>query len=107
MDLTFSKMNELLKSAATFRKGLPEKIAFATLNCVDLILTLIAVDQGLREMNPLVNALLHSMPALLTVKLIFPVLIAWLIPSKMLLPAILFLSLVIMWDIKELIIFLM
>jgi hypothetical protein len=43
---------------------------------------------------------------LLTVKLFIPVLIAWAIPGKLLWPSIAVLGLVAVWNIKELVIFL-
>ena len=100
------KLNVIIKSAATFRRAWTEKICFITLNCLDLVLTVFATECGLYEMNPFVQTLLNTPLALLTIKIFIPVLIAWLIPGKLLLPAIIFLTLVVVWDVKELLAFL-
>ena len=100
-------VGSLIKSAATFRRDLPEKLSFVALNCVDLVLTVLAMNRGLQEMNPLMEGWMFQSPlALILVKLVFPAIIAWLIPGKLLLPGIIFLSLVVLWYIKELLIFL-
>lgn len=106
MEIIAEKINVLIKSAATFRRALPEKISFISLNCLDLVLTIVAVENGLYEINHLFRVLLGYPVVLITVKILLPILIAWLIPGKLLLPAIIFLSLVVIWDIKELIVFL-
>jgi len=76
------------------------------LNQVDLLLTVLAVSFGFREINPLMNYLL-AMPALLViVKTVIPLLIAWLVPGRLLLPAVGLLSGVVLWNITELVCFL-
>jgi len=95
----------LFESSATFKKCTAEKVAFIALGAVDLLLTLTAVNLGLSELNPVIRFLLYIPVLLLLVKLLLPVFIAWLMPGKLLLPSIMLLALVIIWDIKELVFF--
>jgi len=95
----------LLVSAATFRTCVPEKVSFVLLNQLDLILTIAAINCGFYELNPLMRNLVAIPPLLITIKLVIPVLIAWLAPGKLLLPAIILLIFVISWNIKELLLF--
>ena len=78
------------------------KIGYVLLHQIDLILTVAAVNAGLSELNPLVRSLLASPLQLVMVKLVIPLLIVCFIPSKLLLPAFALLSLVVIWNIKEL-----
>jgi len=92
-------------SAATFRSCTAEKVSFILLNQFDLTLTVLAIYLGFSELNPFLMRLV-SIPALLLVfKLAIPILIAWLIPGKLLLPSIALLALVIIWNIKEILLF--
>ncbi len=93
-------------SAATFRPCTAEKASFVLLNQFDLTLTVLAVYLGLSELNPFIRHLVNIPILLLIVKLAIPLLIAWLIPGKLLLPSIALLSLVIIWNVKELLLFL-
>ncbi len=93
----------LLKGAATFRFGLGEKLFFVLLNQIDLVLTVSAVGLGFSELNPFMKNLLSSPWQLLSFKLAIPLLIAWLVPPRLLLPAIVLLLFVVGWDAKELI----
>jgi hypothetical protein len=93
----------LMASAITFRKCTLEKIVFIALNAMDLGLTLLAVSQGAHELNPLVNSMLNSPAQLLLMKIVLPVAFAWLVPGKLLLPAIVVLSFVVGWNIRELV----
>ena len=86
---------------ATRSRGLGLKISYVLLHQVDLILTLFAVSAGLSELNPVMRSLLHSPLQLFVVKLVIPLLIVWLIPSKFLVPAIALISLVVIWNVKE------
>ena len=97
----------LWDSSATFRRCTAEKASFVLLNQFDLTLTVLAIYLGLSELNPLIRQLVNIPVLLLIVKLALPLLIAWLIPGKLLLPSIALLTLVIVWNIKELIIFLL
>ena len=81
-------------------------MSFVFLSVLDLLLTLLAMYFGIAEMNPFVRFMIHMPVLLLTVKLFIPVLIAWAIPGKLLWPSIIVLALVAVWNLKELIIFL-
>ncbi len=98
--------SNLWDSAATFERGVTEKVSFVLLNYVDLLLTALAVSLGLTELNPLMRSLLAAPPMLVLFKIVVPVLIAWLTPGRLLVPALLLLSLVVAWNIKELFILL-
>lgn len=91
----------LMASAVTFKKCTLEKIAFILLNVMDLGLTLFAVSQGAHEINPLVSAMLNSPTQLLLMKIVLPVIFAWLVPGKLLIPAIAVLCFVAGWNIRE------
>jgi len=93
-------------SAATFRQCTAEKASFILLNQFDLTLTVLAVYLGFSELNPFIKHLVNIPALLLIVKLAIPILIAWLIPGKLLLPSIALLALVIIWNVKELLLFL-
>ena len=100
-------MNSLLSSAATFNRGVAEKVSFVALQGLDILLTLYAVSIGLSELNPLISSSINTPIQFILFKVISPVLIAWIVPGKLLLPAIAFIALVVCWDLKELILFLM
>ena len=92
----------LLDSAATFRRGAAEKVSFVLLNQLDLVLTVVALCIGLQELNPIMRSAATSPLQLVLLKLALPLLIAWLVPGKLLLPAIALLAFVVGWDVKEL-----
>jgi len=94
-----------MDSAVTFKKCTVSKIAFILLNQFDLSLTVLAISLGLTELNPFVRFLVEIPALLILVKLVIPVLIAWIMPGKLLLPSIALLAIVVLWNIKELIIF--
>jgi hypothetical protein len=94
----------LMASAITLKKCTTEKVAFIILNVVDLLLTLLAVSLGAHELNPMMHEMLGSPYQLLVVKIIIPVFFAWLIPGKLLIPAIALLTFVVGWNIHELLI---
>jgi hypothetical protein len=96
----------LWESTATFRHGTAEKASFILLNQFDLILTVLAVYLGFSELNPFIRYLVNIPILLLVFKLAIPLLIAWLIPGKLLLPPIALLALVTIWNVKELCLFL-
>jgi hypothetical protein len=98
-------ISNLMASALTFRRGTTEKLVFIGLNLLDLILTLFALSLGLNEMNPLVRSISGNLFQMYSVKLAIPLVIAWLLPGKLLIPSIVLLALVLGWDIKELAIF--
>ena len=96
----------LWDSSATFRRCTAEKASFVLLNQFDLTLTVLAVYLGFSELNPFIRYLVNIPVLLLVVKLAVPLLIAWLIPGKLLLPSIALLTLVIIWNVKEIIFYL-
>jgi hypothetical protein len=95
------------ESSATFKRCTAEKASFILLSQFDLALTILAMYLGFTEINPLMNFLIHIPVLLLLIKLVIPVLIAWLIPGRLLLPSIALLALVAIWNIKELLVFLL
>jgi hypothetical protein len=95
----------LFASSVTFKKCTAEKATFIALGLMDLILTVLAVNLGLSEINPLIRLALQIPILMLLVKVFIPVLIAWLMPGKLLIPSIILLALVILWNIKELLVF--
>jgi len=93
------------ESTATFKKHTAVKLSFILLGLADLGLTVLAVNLGLTELNPLVRFLIQVPLLLLAVKVFVPALIAWLVPGKLLLPSIILLGLAVGWNIKELAVF--
>jgi hypothetical protein len=96
----------LFASAATFKRCTVWKTVFVSLGLLDLLLTVAAMNLGLSEINPFIRFALQLPALMLVIKLFIPVLIAWLIPGKLLIPSIILLGLVIVWNIKELFVFL-
>jgi len=78
------------------------KISYLVLQVLDLVLTLLAVSIGATELNPVMRASLASPLQLTVMKGGMPLLIAWLIPGKLLIPAIAFLLFVLGWNANEL-----
>ena len=78
------------------------KLSDVCLHPIDLILTVLASNAGFTELNPIMKGMLDSPLELLLVKFIVPLFIAWLVPGKLLLPAILLLTVVVGWNMKEL-----
>ncbi len=97
---------ELIQSAATFRCCFWHKASFVLLNQFDLLLTLLAVSIGLHELNPFMRLILTSPVQAMLFKIAIPLVVAWLIPGKLLLPAVVLLCFVVGWDVKELVIYL-
>ena len=95
------------ESTATFKRCTAEKASFIFLGLFDLALTILAINLGLFEINPLVRYMIQIPVLLLTVKLFIPMLIAWILPGKLLLPSIALLAMVVIWNLKELVIFLL
>jgi hypothetical protein len=98
-------MTSLLASAATFKRATPWKLAFILLNLSDLILTIFASSIGARELNPLMSSMLASPFQLYMAKLFIPVLLAWLLPGKILIPSIALLAVVVGWNGWELLVY--
>lgn len=95
----------VFESAATFKQCFWHKSSFVLLNQFDLLLTLFAVSLGFSELNPFMRIALNSPIQAALLKIAIPVLIAWLIPGKLLLPAVILLAFVVGWDVKELIVY--
>jgi hypothetical protein len=93
-------------SSATFKRCTTEKVSFIVLNLIDLALTLAAMSLGFDELNPLVGFLLEIPALLVLVKGVLPLLLAWLIPGRLLWPSIALLAVVAIWNVKELIVYL-
>jgi hypothetical protein len=93
-------------SSTTFKKCTLEKVSFILLSVFDLALTVLAMHLGLWELNPLVRFLIHLPILLVVIKFIIPVLIAWVMPGRLLWPSIAAMAAVIIWNIKELVVFL-
>ena len=96
-------LTNLMSSAMTFEKEQAAKLLFIILNIIDLNLTLFAISEGATELNPLMQNLFNAPYRLYLVKLILPTFLAWLVPGKLLVPAVILLAFVIGWDIRELI----
>jgi hypothetical protein len=94
------------ESSGTFRRCTAEKASFLALCIFDLLLTVLSMYLGFAELNPFVRFLVQIPVLLLVVKLFIPLLIAWLMPGKLLLPSIGLLALIAAWNIKELVVFL-
>ncbi|MFH1003639.1 MAG: DUF5658 family protein [Chloroflexota bacterium] len=97
-------LTELWASAGTFSQGTVAKVSFVLLNQLDLALTVLAASLGLPELNPFMRYLLAVPVGLLLFKSALPLVIAWLVPGRLLWPAIICLSLVAGWNVKELVI---
>ena len=89
------------EASATFKKCTEEKVLFILLCLFDLTFTVVAVSMGFTEINPVMKFLIGMPWLLLVVKAGVPVLIAWLIPGRLLWPSICLLALVAVWNIKE------
>jgi hypothetical protein len=105
--LVNSKTANLWVSAATFRRDTAEKVSFILLNQFDLILTVVAVYFGFSELNPLMRFVVNIPVLLLVIKIALPLLIAWLVPGKLLWPSIALYAFIIIWNVKELLLLLL
>ncbi len=94
-------------SSGTFKRCKAEKVSFVLLNQVDLTLTVLAVYLGFSEINPFIRYLIDIPALLLVVKLAIPLLIAWLMPGRLLIPSIALLALVAIWNTKEVLLYLL
>ena len=82
--------------------GLAIKAAYVCLHQFDIVLTMTGLSLGAHELNPIMRGLLPLPAPLLAVKVLIPLVIAWLVPSKLLLPAMALLLVIIGWNVKEL-----
>lgn len=89
-------------SVVEFKKGLSIKVAYVLLHQADFLLTKFAMSAGFEELNPMMRGLLDTPVQLLVFKLIIPFIIAWLVPAKLLLPALMLLLVVIGLNLREL-----
>ena len=78
------------------------KLSYLSMQLIDLGLTLIAVNLGFLELNPFIRGMLTTPMQLVIMKLFIPFLLIWLVPGKLLVPGIALLSVVVAWNIKEL-----
>ena len=78
------------------------KVAYLSLQMLDLGLTLLAARLGFAELNPWMSAALASPVQLVIFKCAMPLLISWFVPGKWLIPAIALLGGVVGWNVKEL-----
>ena len=97
-----SQYRPVKKRSVEHSQGIGIKVSYLLLQQLDLFLTVFATSAGLTEINPLMRSLLASPLQLVAVKLIIPLFIIWFVPSKLLIPAVGLLSLVVIWNIKEL-----
>ena len=78
------------------------RVSYVLLHQIDLILTVFAVSSGFTELNPVMRSLLASPVQLAIFKVGIPVLIARLLPGRLLVPAIALMFLIVGWNVKEL-----
>ena len=78
------------------------KLSYLMLQVIDLCLTLIAVNVGCLELNPVMRGMLATPVQLAVMKLVIPFILIWLVPGRFLVPGILLLSVVVGSNIKEL-----
>jgi len=78
------------------------KLSYLSLQQVDLVLTVLAVSLGFSELNPFMKGLLSVPLQLLLFKSVIPLLIAWFVPGRFLIPAIALIAGIVGWNVKEL-----
>ena len=83
------------------------KLSYLSLQLIDLGLTLLAVNLGFLELNPFIRGMLTTPLQLAMMKLVIPFLLIWLVPGRFLVPGIALLSVVVAWNIKELLLVLL
>jgi hypothetical protein len=86
-----------------FKKGMSLRVAYIFLQIADFVMTLLAANAGFKEINPVMRGMLGSPLEMIAFKLIVPLAIAWLVPAKLLIPALVLLTAIIGLNIKELI----
>jgi len=89
-------------SPAEWRKGLGIKLAYVLLHQADILLTSFALAAGFQEVNPVIRASLETPVQILALKLFIPLLIAWLVPARLLIPAILLLLVIVGFNLTQL-----
>jgi len=93
----------VLKGRQRDRTDTVLKVAFLSLQLIDLTMTLAAARCGYPELNPFVKASLSSFYLMVVFKFAIPVIISWFVPGRWLVPAILLLCGVVGWNAKELV----
>ena len=101
MSILWTEISRYL-SVAEWKKGLSIKVAYVLLHQADILMTNYAISTGFKEFNPVIRGLLDAPVQLLVFKLIIPLIIAWLVPAKILLPALVLLLVVIGWNLTQL-----
>ena len=91
-----------VRLVSSCRRDFYVKFCYVFLHQVDLVLTVLATSAGFSELNPVMLGMLSSPFQMVLIKLIIPLLIALLVPGKLLAPAIALLFLVVCWNLKEL-----
>jgi hypothetical protein len=89
-------------TVAEYRKWLSLRLAYVVLQAADLLMTWFAVQAGYEELNPIVRGFLATPLQLVMFKFVVPLAIAWLVPARLLLPALVLLMAVIGFNITEL-----
>lgn len=98
-------MAELLATTATLQRGLAVKFIFLLLAVADFLFTLMALRLGLTELNPVVVSLANNPGYFFLFKVLVSFFLAWLIPSRLLLPSLALLTFVVAWNVKELLLY--
>jgi hypothetical protein len=88
-------------TAAEWKKGLGIKAAYVLLHQANILLTGFAVSVGAEEINPVIKASLGAPVYLLVLQLFIPLPIAWLVPAKLLIPAIVLLAVIIGFNLAQ------
>jgi hypothetical protein len=78
------------------------KVAYIALQVLDLILTVFAIKLGAVELNPMMRAALNSPLQMTVLKGGLPLWFVWMLPGRLLIPAIVLLLFIVGWDAKEL-----
>lgn len=78
------------------------KAAFFLLQLSDAFITTLAVSAGFIEFNPIIRAVVANPILLVLVKIAIPAVIAWVVPGRWLIPAVVFLILTNAYDLFNL-----
>jgi hypothetical protein len=104
MGILWAQMRQYF-TITEFRKGLSLRVAYIGLQLADYLMTVFAANAGFEEINPVMRGLLGSPLQLITFKLIIPIAVAWLVPARLLIPALVLLLVIIGLNVKELLVF--
>jgi hypothetical protein len=89
-------------TVAEWKKGLVIKVAYVLLHQADILLTSFALSAGFQEINPVIRASLETPVLILVLKLFIPLIIAWLVPARLLIPAIVLLLVIVGFNLAQL-----